>query len=172
MAESNRWNGKTKGALVAVILLAAGFAVAAYGGLFDSVFKKSPTEIAKAAGVVSTGEVLKIPLTALDSGKALFLAAELDGRQFHYFAMRSSDGAYRAAFDACDVCFRANRGYRQEGDLMVCNQCGQAFPGTKINEVKGGCNPVPLARQVMGRYLVIQKADLAAGARYFPSKRS
>jgi hypothetical protein len=24
----------------------------------------------------------------------------------------------------------------------------------------------------MGRYLVIQKADLAAGARYFPSKRS
>ncbi|HEY7527662.1 MAG TPA: Fe-S-containing protein, partial [Candidatus Deferrimicrobiaceae bacterium] len=67
--------------------------------------------------------------------------AELDGRQFHYFVLRSSDGTYRAAFDACDVCFRANRGYRQEGDLMVCNQCGQTFPSVKINEVKGGCNP-------------------------------
>jgi putative ABC transport system ATP-binding protein len=86
----------------------------------------------------------EIPLTALDSGNALFLVAELDGRQFHYFVLRSSDGTYRAAFDACDVCFRANRGYRQEGDLMVCNQCGQTFPSVKINEVKGGCNPAAL----------------------------
>jgi uncharacterized membrane protein len=86
--------------------------------------------------------------------------------------MRSSDGVYRAAFDACDVCFRANRGYRQEGDRSVCNQCGQTFPSTKINEIKGGCNPAPLARKVEGQYLVIQKADMAAGKGYFPFKRS
>lgn len=172
MAESKRWNSKTKGTLAAVVLLAAGLAVAAHGGLFDSVFKKSPAEIAKAAGVVETGGAVKIPLTALDSGKALFLVSELDGRQFHYFAVRSSDEVYRAAFDACDVCFRANRGYRQEGDVMVCNQCGQTFPSMKVNEIKGGCNPAPLTRQVLGQYLVIQKADIAAGSPYFPSRRT
>jgi len=172
MGQSNRWNNKAKGTLAAAILLVAGIAVAANGGLFDSVFKKSPAEIAKAAGVVATAEAIKIPLKTLDSGKALFLAAEIDGRQIHYFAIRSSDGVYRAAYDACDVCFRANRGYRQEGDLMVCDQCGQTFPSVKVNEVKGGCNPAPLTRRVLGQYLVIQKTDVAAGARYFPSKRS
>jgi uncharacterized membrane protein len=55
---------------------------------------------------------------------------------------------------------------------MVCNQCGQTFPSTKINEVKGGCNPAPLGRNAGGRYLLIQNADLAAGKGYFPFKRS
>lgn len=172
MAQSNRWNSKTKGTLAAAILLVAGIAVAAHGGLLDGVFKKSPAQNAKAAGVIATGEAVKVPLKALDSGKALFLVAELGGQQVHYFALKSSDGVYRAAFDACDVCFRANRGYRQEGDLSVCNQCGQSFPSVKINEIKGGCNPAPLSRKVEGQYLVIKKADLAAGKEYFPSKRS
>ena len=172
MAQSNRWNSKTKGALAVAILLVAGLAVVAHGGLLDGIFKKSPAETAKAAGVVETAGAVTVPLKALDSGKALFLVAELGGQQIHYFAIRSSDGIYRAAFDACDVCFRANRGYRQEGDVMVCNQCGQTFPSTKINEVKGGCNPAPLGRNAGGRYLLIQNADLAAGKGYFPFKRS
>jgi uncharacterized membrane protein len=172
MAQSNRWNSKTKGILAAAILLVAGLVSIVDAGLFDGVLKKSPAETAKAAGVVATAETVKVPLKAFDSGKALFLVAELGGQQVRYFAMRSSDGVYRAAFDACDVCFRANRGYRQEGDVMVCNQCGQTFPSTKINEVKGGCNPAPLGRKVEGQYLVIQKADMAAGKGYFPFKRS
>src|SRR4030042_165622 len=88
-----------------------------------------------------------------------------------FLARGSSGGVYRAAYDACDVCFRANRGYRQEGDLMVCNKCGQAFPSVKVNEVKGGCNPAPLTRTVDGDSLVIRKIDLAAGKGYFPGKR-
>lgn len=172
MAQSNRWNRKTKGILAAAILLVAGLVSIVDAGLFDGILKKSPAEIAKAAGVVETAQEVKIPLKSLDSGKALYLTNTLNGRPLYYFALKSSDGQYRAAFDACDVCFRANRGYRQEGDLMVCNQCGQAFPSAKINEVKGGCNPAPLSRKAEGLYLVIKKADLAAGKDYFPSKRS
>jgi uncharacterized membrane protein len=172
MGQNDRWNVKTKGALAAAILLLAGVALATHGGLFDGLFGKSPAELAKAAGVTAAADAVRIPVAVLDSGKALFLETELGGRQVRYFAMRSADGAYRAAFDACDVCFKANRGYRQEGDLMVCNQCGQAFPGDRINEVKGGCNPAPLARQVEGQHLVIRKADMEAGTQYFPLKRS
>lgn len=164
--------GKIGWSTTAGILLLAGFVAIAQAGLFDGILKKSPAETAKAAGVVETTDQVKIPLKALDTGKALVLRNETLGRQLYYFVLKSSDGQYRAAFDACDVCFRANRGYRQEDDLMVCNQCGQSFPSVKINEVKGGCNPAPLARKVEGQYLVIKKSDIAAGKDYFPGKRS
>lgn len=157
---------------VGVLLLLGGISVLGYAGVFDGILKRLPAERAKAAGVVETADAVKIPLKALDSGKALFLTMESDGRQMYYFALKSRDGAYRAALDACDVCFRMNRGYRQEGDLMVCNNCGQTFPSNRIGEIKGGCNPHPLAREVDGRYLVIRKADIAGRADYFAKKRT
>jgi uncharacterized membrane protein len=166
----NRGKGMIIGGVVAGILVLAFAAVSA--GVLDGLFKKSPAEIAKAAGVVETADAVKIPLKTLDSGKALFLSVESEGRQMHYFTLKSRDGAYRAALDACDVCFKSNRGYRQEGDLMVCNNCGQSFPSDRIGEIKGGCNPHPLARRVEGQYLVIGKADIVSRNDYFARKRS
>ncbi len=160
------------GAVAVAIFLLAGFAAIAQVGWFDGIFKKSPAEIAKSAGVVETADAVKIPLTALDSGKALFLQQEVDGRQLYYFALKSSDGAYRSAFDACNGCFRTNYGYRQKGDWIMCNKCELEFPSVRIEEIKGGCYPLPLARKVEGQYLVIQKGDIAAGKNYFPGNRS
>jgi uncharacterized membrane protein len=166
----NRSKGMIIGGVVAGILVVAFAAVSA--GMLDGLFKKSPAETAKAAGVVETADAVRIPLTALDSGKALFLSLESDDRRIYYFALKSRDGAYRAAFDACDVCFKSNRGYRQEGDLMVCNNCGQTFPSNRIGEIKGGCNPHPLARKIEGQDLVIRKADILAREDYFARARS
>jgi uncharacterized membrane protein len=166
----NRGKGMIIGGVVAGILVVAFAAVSA--GMLDGLFKKSPAETAKAAGVVETADAVRIPLTALDSGKALFLSLESDDRRIYYFALKSRDGAYRAAFDACDVCFKSNRGYRQEGDLMVCNNCGQTFPSNRIGEIKGGCNPHPLARKIEGQDLVIRKADILAREDYFARARS
>jgi uncharacterized membrane protein len=73
----------------------------------------------------------------------------------------------RAAFNACDVCFPAKKGYHQEGDEMVCNNCGSRFPADQINEVRGGCNPSPLERMVESDTLVIQEQDIIAGLGYF-----
>ena len=167
--------GKIRGkgmAVMAAVVLLTGIGSLAYSGVFGDLFKKSPAESAKASGVAETSDAVKIPLKALDSGKALFLSLESEGRPLYYFALKSRDGAYRAALDACDVCYRTNRGYRQEGDQMVCNNCGQKFACDKIGEVKGGCNPHPLARGIEGQYLVIKKADIAAGKEYFARKRS
>lgn len=166
----NRGKGMLFGGVVAGIVVIVVAAVSA--GMLDGLFKKSPAETAKAAGVVETVDAVRIPLTALDSGKALFLSLASDDRQIHYFALKSRDGAYRAAFDACDVCFKSNRGYRQEGDLMVCNNCGQAFPSNKIAEIKGGCNPHPLARGIEGQHLVIKRTDIVAGREYFAGRRT
>lgn len=154
---------------VAIGILAA--ATAGHAGPLDGLFKKSPAAAAKAAGVVETSDTVKVPLKALDSGKALFLSMDGGDRQLHYFLLRSSDGKYRAALDACDVCFRANKGYRQEGDRMICNNCGMKFASDKIGEKKGGCNPHPLANRQEAGFLVIAKSDVVAGKDYFPGNR-
>ena len=166
----NRGKGWMIGGVVAGILVLAFAAVSA--GVLDGLLKKSPAEIGKAAGVVETADAVRIPLKPLDSGKALFLPLESEGRHVYYFALRSRDGAYRAAFDACDVCFKSNRGYRQEADQMVCNNCGQKFASDKIGAVKGGCNPHPLAHKEETGFMVIRKADIFAGKEYFSGKRS
>lgn len=167
---ANRSKGMAVAVLVAVVLL-GGIGTLGYTGVFGDLFKKSPMESAKAAGVTEATGLVKIPLKSLDSGKALFLSIESDGRQIHYFALRSPDGAYRAALDTCDVCFAANRGYRQEGDQLVCNNCGQKFACDRIGEVKGGCNPHPLVHRIEGEFMTISKADIAAGKDYFQRKR-
>ncbi len=159
-------------AVMVAVLLFGGIGSLGYSGVFGDLFGKSPAESAKAAGVTETAEAVKIPLKTLDSGKALFLSLESEGRQLHYFALKSRDGAYRAALDACDVCYRTNRGYRQEGDQMVCNNCGQKFACDKIGEVKGGCNPHPLPHKEEAGIMVIRKADIVAGKEYFARKRS
>lgn len=164
-------SGKGMAIMVAVVLL-AGIGSLAYSGVFSDLFKKLPSESAKAAGVVETADAMRIPLKSLDLGEALFLSLEAEGRPLYYFALKSPDGAYRAALDACDVCYRTNRGYRQELDQLVCNNCGRKFASDKIGEVKGGCNPHPLAWGIEGRYLVIRKADIVAGKEYFARKRS
>jgi uncharacterized membrane protein len=96
-----------------------------------------------------------------------------DGITVKYFVLRSSDGVIRAAFDACDVCWPAGKGYYQNGDVMVCRNCGRQFVSVLVNEVKGGCNPAPLNRKVEEDEVVIQVADLLGGKQYFDfSKRS
>ena len=81
--------------------------------------------------------------------------------------MKSSDGQYRAALDACDTCYHAKKGYHQEGDDMICNNCGLKFHSSLINKVAGGCNPIGLARTIEGDQIVIKASDLERGGRFF-----
>lgn len=90
-----------------------------------------------------------------------------DGVAIRYFIVKSSDGVIRAAFDACDVCFAEGKGYTQKGDFMVCNNCGRKFQSARINEVSGGCNPVPLTRTVRDGKLILRTEDIEKGKKYF-----
>lgn len=114
----------------------------------------------------SDGSV-RFDLSTFDDGQAHFYTYMHKGRPIEFFVLKSNDGVVRAAFNACDVCFAAKLGYHQEGDEMVCNNCGNRFPSDKINEVRGGCNPSPLDRSVQGESLVIHADDLARGLQYF-----
>jgi uncharacterized membrane protein len=108
-----------------------------------------------------------IPVSDVNDGEAHYYTYKSNGVNVRYFVLESKDGTIRAAFDTCDVCYGAKKGYRQEGDQMVCNNCGQRFDANKINVEKGGCNPAPLDRKVSGNNLVIEVEDIEKGRWYF-----
>ncbi len=112
------------------------------------------------------GEV-RLALDDVNDGKAHYYAYKSDGKEIKFFVVRSNDGVIRAAFDACDVCFPAKKGYSQDGDFMICDNCGRRFHSSQVNVVEGGCNPAPLKRETSGPELVIKVADILPGARFF-----
>lgn len=149
--------------LALVALLVAGLAVyfvAASGGRAAGV--------AAAVGPLKAeGGRVSIPASELSEKARFYEYKTASGKTVNFFAVRSPDGVYRAALNACDVCFAGKQGYRQEGEEMVCNKCGMHFPSSKINEVRGGCNPIGLERKIEGDRVVIDARGLEAGANYF-----
>ena len=118
------------------------------------------------AQVVENDQIVH-PVHLFDDGKARHFEFKAQGKTIRYFIIKSADGVIRAAFDACDVCWRAGKGYTQEGDFMVCGNCGRRFASNLVNEVQGGCNPAPLSRRVQGDKLIIKIDDISQGQSYF-----
>ncbi len=109
--------------------------------------------------------VISIPVNGISDGKAHYFKTKSDkGVMVEFFVVKSHDNIIRAAVDACDVCYRAGKGYIQEGNVMICENCGMRFATDRINEVKGGCNPAPLNRTVDKENLKISMEDINANA--------
>ena len=122
--------------------------------------------------VVASKDKVVYPVGTFEDGKARYYQLKAgDGLPINFFILKSSDGIVRAAFDACDVCWKAGLGYYQQGDEMVCRNCGQRFASVKVNEVRGGCNPAPLNREVVDGQVVIQVRDILEGRQYFDLPR-
>ncbi|MFC1822040.1 Fe-S-containing protein [Thermodesulfobacteriota bacterium] len=154
--------GKKKRKLLPIILIPVFAVLVAVVG-FNLIMKvwKGPQAVALAKEVTH-------PVNLFEDGRARHFQIDIgNGLTVRYFVLKSSDGVLRAAFDACDVCWKAGKGYYQEGDNMVCRNCGKRFASVKVNEIKGGCNPAPLTRQVVGENLVIQIKDIIEGQQYF-----
>lgn len=108
------------------------------------------------------------PASAFADGKARhFEYNHGPNQRVRFFVVKSTDGVVRAALDACEVCWRQKKGYVQQGDYMVCINCGQKFRTDKVNEVKGGCNPHPLKRTLKDGNVIIAQQDVTAGSGYF-----
>jgi len=121
-----------------------------------------------AAEVQPQNGVFRFPVSAFQDGKARhFQYASSPTQRIRFFVVRSVDGVIRAAFDACDVCFRSKKGYVQQGNDMICINCGLKFRTDKVNEVSGGCNPHPLKRTVQDGNVIISQQDVLAGLKYF-----
>jgi uncharacterized membrane protein len=92
---------------------------------------------------VKDGDVV-IPIADVDE-TAKFYPAEIDGTKLEVIAVKAPDGTIRTAFNTCQVCFDSGRGYyKQDGGVLVCQNCGNRFPMDQVEVKSGGCNPVPI----------------------------
>lgn len=87
---------------------------------------------------------LVIPISGI-SEKATFYPMTVDGIKLEVLAVKAPDKSIRTAFNTCQVCFDSGKGYyKQEGDVLVCQNCGNRFKMSQVEITKGGCNPVPI----------------------------
>jgi len=152
--------------LASILLLLITFV---FSGCSDSSASKSIS----GGPITPTNGKIEIPVADISDGEAHhFQVKAEDGTVVTFFVLKSADGVLRAAIDACDVCYRSGLGYYQEGDNMVCKNCGQKFASNKINVIKGGCNPAPLSREVSGDKLVINMRDVNMNSWYMKYRQS
>lgn len=152
---TNRTKQVVWGGIVTVALLVGAVSVFAFS-------------LGKYEKVKTNGGVVSIPVAKLSDGKVRFYKFEDGGKEIDFFAVKASDGSYKTAFDACDACYRAKKGYEQQGDKMNCKNCNQKFAINRLGpNATGGCNPGYLPHQLNGNTISIKVNDLKGGARYF-----
>jgi uncharacterized membrane protein len=78
---------------------------------------------------------------------AIFYPVDIEGTRLEILAVRAPDGTIRTAFNTCQVCYASGRGfYKQQGSVLVCQNCGNRFRMSQVEVRSGGCNPVPIFR--------------------------
>ena len=138
-----------------------GFALVRGGGADESGFPGGVQSPAAGRTTATAEGQIRLALADLGDGQAKFYEhPAADGRTIRFFALRGRDGVYRAALDACEICYHAKKGYYQRGDQMVCRQCGNSYAPALIDESPGGCHPMALPRSVEGGHLVVAAADI------------
>lgn len=132
--ESSKPNKKLIGGFIALLVVVAGFFII-------KGFSGKGTETASAGNdlVISKSEV---------SETAKFYPYKVGDKNMEVIAIKAKDGSVRTAFNTCQVCYNSGKGYyKQQGDTLVCQNCGNKFKADQVEQIKGGCNPVPIAKE-------------------------
>lgn len=117
---------------------------------FSALTGCAEKEKKEAGGAVKAGEYqnasgdLVIPVSEI-SDKASFYPVSADGTKMEVLAVKAPDGTIRTAFNTCQICYGSGKGYyKQEGDVLVCQNCGNRFSMDRVEVEAGGCNPWPI----------------------------
>jgi uncharacterized membrane protein len=96
---------------------------------------------------------------------AVFYPVDIDGTRIEVLAVKAPDGTIRTAFNTCQACYSSGRGfYKQQGTVLVCQNCGKRFRMSQVEVRSGGCNPVPIFKDnktLSGNTITIRKEYLA-----------
>ncbi|MCL5991503.1 MAG: DUF2318 domain-containing protein [Bacteroidetes bacterium] len=93
-------------------------------------------------------------------------------KEIEYFIVQDGSGNIKTAFNACEVCYKADKGYSQKGDVMHCNNCGNEYPIEDLgSQGQGGCWPGYLPHTINGDEIVIQISGIEKGAYLFPEEQ-
>jgi uncharacterized membrane protein len=117
---------------------------------------------------VSRDGNIMIDVSSLAKVKSRHYRYEEGGRAIRFFIVRDEQGTVRAAIDACEVCWKAGKGYQLTDGAMLCVNCGMKFPLHRIGLVAGGCNPHPFRFRIENESVIIETQELMLGIGYFP----
>jgi uncharacterized membrane protein len=102
---------------------------------------------------------------------AVFYPVDIGGTRLEVLAVKAPDGTIRTAFNTCQVCYGSGRGfYKQQGTVLVCQNCGNRFRMSQVEVRSGGCNPVPIFPQnkmVTAQTITISKEFLKEATAIF-----
>jgi uncharacterized membrane protein len=126
----------------AIVVIAIAFSIKLPGSKTEDTTKRASDIIE----TVKDKDVI-IPIKNITE-KASFYPVEIGGTKLEVIAVKAPDGSVRTAFNTCQVCYSSGRGYyEQEGDQLICQNCGNAFGMSDVEVTKGGCNPVPISSE-------------------------
>lgn len=111
--------------------------------------------------VADSSGTVRIPLSELTDASLHYYSADSNGTVIRFLVIHQGNGNYATALDACQICGTA--GYRQEGQNIICRNCGAAIYAPSIGEA-GGCNPILVKSHVEGGEVVIDTAALLDSA--------
>ena len=131
--------------ILVVVSLAAEFAYA------RAMNAPTPAKI-----LMAQDREVRIPLSDLTDSSLHFYTADVNSTVIRFLVIHQMNGNYAAALDACQICGRA--GYRQEGQSIVCRNCGASIYAPSIGD-RGGCNPIPVKSRIVAGELIV---DLSA----------
>jgi high-affinity iron transporter len=146
-----RWSFAAAILCVAVVVSFAG----------DYVYGRATAAPSPARTLTAQDNLVRIPLSELTDSSLHFYTADVDGSVIRFLVIHKLNGDYAVALDACQICGTA--GYRQEGQSVICRNCGAAIYIPSIGQ-SGGCNPISVKSRVEGGEVIVDLSALGDAA--------
>jgi len=146
-----RWSFAAAILCVAVVVSFAG----------DYVYGRVAAAPSPARTLTAQDNLVRIPLSELTDSSLHFYTADDDGSVLRFLVIHKLNGDYAVALDACQICGTA--GYRQEGQSVICRNCGAAIYIPSIGQ-SGGCNPISVKSRVEGGEVIVDLSALGDAA--------
>jgi FTR1 family protein len=146
-----RWSFAAAILCVAVVITFAG----------DYVYGRVAAAPSPARTLTAQDNLVRIPLSDLTDSSLHFYTADADGGVIRFLVIHKLNGDFAVALDACQICGTA--GYRQEGQSVICRNCGAAIYIPSIGQ-SGGCNPISVKSRVEGGEVIVDLSALGQAA--------
>ena len=130
----------------------------------EFIYAKSLSAPSPATGVTFVNGQVSIPLAQVSGGDLHRFSARENGVEVRFWLYQKPDGKIATVFDACQIC--GGMGFYKGPNGVVCKNCAAPINPQSVGTA-GGCNPIPLNAVIASDNVIIQEADIAAGARVF-----
>jgi len=124
----------------------------------EFVYARAAAAPPDATSLTVQNGVVRIPVSEIAQGTLHFFTADVSGSVTRFMVVRKMNGDYGVALDACQICGPA--GYRQEGQNIICRNCGAAIYIPSIGE-RGGCNPIGVKSSLENGDVVVDLSALS-----------